>query len=195
MRNPYEVLGVPTNASREQINAAYRNLARQYTEEGSTRLLDELNDAYDQVIMNAPSSTSGTYPNYYINNYSDIRNRIDQGRLEDAQMLLDGIPESQRNAEWNYLKGTICQKKGWLEEAARYFERASQLEPYNQTYTDALNSVNRNRNGGYKTERTGGSSNSGCGNCFDCDACDICTGLMCADCCCECMGGDLIPCC
>ena len=28
-----------------------------------------------------------------------------------------------------------------------------------------------------------------------CDACDMCSGLICADCCCECMGGDLISCC
>ena len=28
-----------------------------------------------------------------------------------------------------------------------------------------------------------------------CSTCDICSGLMCADCCCECMGGDLIRCC
>ena len=28
-----------------------------------------------------------------------------------------------------------------------------------------------------------------------CNACDICNVLICADCCCECMGGELIPCC
>ena len=28
-----------------------------------------------------------------------------------------------------------------------------------------------------------------------CTACDVCNGLICADCCCECMGGDLISCC
>ena len=30
---------------------------------------------------------------------------------------------------------------------------------------------------------------------FGCSVCDICNGLICADCCCECMGGDLIGCC
>ncbi len=28
-----------------------------------------------------------------------------------------------------------------------------------------------------------------------CNTCDMCSGLLMADCCCECMGGDLIPCC
>ena len=35
-------------------------------------------------------------------------------------------------------------------------------------------------------------STSGVGGC---NACDMCQGLICADCCCECMGGDLISCC
>ena len=31
--------------------------------------------------------------------------------------------------------------------------------------------------------------------CGGCNACDMCSSLICADCCCECMGGDLISCC
>ena len=40
--------------------------------------------------------------------------------------------------------------------------------------------------GGYNTGSYGGGG---------CSACDLCSGLICADCCCECMGGDLIRCC
>ena len=42
----------------------------------------------------------------------------------------------------------------------------------------------RNYNTPYNTQ--GGS---------DCDMCTVCQALWCADCCCECMGGDLIRCC
>ncbi|NCU32158.1 MAG: molecular chaperone DnaJ, partial [Candidatus Moranbacteria bacterium] len=28
-----------------------------------------------------------------------------------------------------------------------------------------------------------------------CTPCNVCSSLICADCCCECMGGDLISCC
>ena len=42
-----------------------------------------------------------------------------------------------------------------------------------------------NRQGPYRTQ---GQTNG-------CNGCDMCSGLICADCCCECMGGDLISCC
>lgn len=64
------------------------------------------------------------------------------------------------------------------------------MNPTNPEYQAALNQMQRQRSGfnGYRqpgtTGRTGG-----------CSACDMCSGLICADCCCECMGGDLINCC
>ena len=93
-----------------------------------------------------------------------------------------------RDAQWYYLKGTIQQKRGWLEEAANNFGRACDMDPTNNTYKMAFNKVNQARSGGYRAERRKDSDRG-------CSACDICSGLMCADCCCECFGGDLIPCC
>ena len=46
--------------------------------------------------------------------------------------------------------------------------------------------------GGYGRTYYGGSSNYNQGGC---SSCDVCQGLICADCCCECLGGDLISCC
>lgn len=191
MRNPYEVLGVPQGASKEQVNAAYKELLRKYQSENNINKIDEINAAYDAVIM----GTSGTNNNssysgysYSANaDYSDIRAKINSGRLDDAQILLDGMPENGRDAQWYYLKGTIQQKRGWLEEAAKNFATASNLDPSNNTYKMAYNKINNARSGGYRTERR--KEKSGC------SGCDMCTGLICADCCCECFGGDLIPCC
>lgn len=193
MRNPYEVLGVPQGASQEQINAAYRELMRKYQDNGDGSKMDELNQAYDSVVMGGYSNGSnyGSYSNYnYTPDYSDIRAKISSGRLDDAQTLLEGVPENARDAHWFYLKGTIQQKRGWLEEAAKNFATASNLDPSNNTYKMAYNKVSNARSGGYRTERRR-SDNEKSG----CSGCDLCTGLLCADCCCECFGGDLIPCC
>ena len=184
MRNPYEVLGIPQGASPEQVNAAYRELMRRYQDSGDIRKADELNEAYDAIVMGSASSGGyGSTPDY-----SDIRAKINSGRLDDAQILLDGMPDGMRDAQWYYLKGTVQQKRGWLEEAAKNFATASNLDPSNNTYKMAYNKVSNARSGGYRTERRRNrDDDSGC--------CNACTGLICADCCCECFGGDLIPCC
>ncbi|MEG2081148.1 MAG: molecular chaperone DnaJ, partial [Oscillospiraceae bacterium] len=118
--------------------------------------------------------------------YPDVRAKINANRIDDAETILDGIPKDVRNAEWYYLKGQIQQKRGWFDEAYKNYSSACQMDPSNIEYTNAFNSLNNNSNGGYKTSgKTGGG----------CSSCDLCSGLLCADCCCECFGGDIIPCC
>ncbi len=186
MRNPYEVLGIPQDAGMEQVNAAYRELLRRYQESNNQYMVDEINAAYDAIVMGGSSSGYSSYSDG--TDYSDIRAKINSGRLDDAQIILDGIPEYRRDAQWYYLKGTIQQKRGWLEEAANNFATASNLDPSNNTYKMAYNKINSARSGGYRTERREKEKGG-------CSGCDMCTGLICADCCCECFGGDLIPCC
>lgn len=204
MNNPYEYLGVGRNATEKDIMDAYRRIAGEInnsndSEEVRTRRMDELNNAYDTILNDLRgtsayaqnTSSSNQQNNNYSNNYSqfsDVRQQINSGRLEDAEMILDGIHPSARNAEWHYLKGVIHQRRGWLNEAYRCYQTACSMDPQNREYSAAFNSINNNANGGYRTTRRQ-SSSSGC------DGCDICSGLLCADCCCECCGGDLIPCC
>lgn len=196
MRNPYEVLGIPVGSSAEQIKDAYKTLARKYQDDPSpaaAKKMEELNQAYDSIIMNYSSPNSYSDGGYSTPNtdYSDIKSKINRGRLDDAQILLDGIPEFNRDAQWYYLKGVIMQKRGWLEEAANNFDAACRLDPSNNTYKMAYNKVFNNRNGGYRTERRRSRNekekSKGC--------CSCCCDLICADACCECVGGDLIPCC
>lgn len=191
MKNAYDILGIPHGAPNEQVVAAYRELFRKY--EDNPEKIREINEAYDYIVMNSGSSQSSNYSSFsYTENYGDIQSKIKANRLEDAEILLDGIPEANRNSEWYYLKGLIQQKRGWLEEAIHNFAKASSMDPSNNTYHEAYRKASNKRSGGYRTERRSSERNSGCGSC---DACDMCCGLLCLDSCCECMGGDCISCC
>ena len=204
MKDPYEVLGIPRTATDDEVKTAYRNMARKYHPDNYTdnplsdlaqEKMQEINEAYDSIVRmrqgggNAGGYQNGGYraPNGGPSRYGDIRQMIMQNRLMDAEMLLDGIPVASRDAEWNYLKGSVLYKKGWLEEAYNHFSTACRLDPNNLEYRQAFQRVSQSRQtGGYRTADPNGET---------CNTCDVCTTLYCADCCCEYMGGDCIRCC
>lgn len=199
MKDPYSVLGVNKNATDEEIKNAYRELARKYHPDNYSdnplsdlagEKMKEINEAYD-AIMNSRrtgksnNSYSGSSAN---SSFPEVRSLINQNRLEQAQEVLDGVPPQSRNAEWYFLNGTVLYRRGWFDQAYTSFATAVRMEPSNPEYRDALNRAQRQAGSQYNPYRTYG---GGAG----CNGCDLCTNLLCADCCCECMGGDLIPCC
>ena len=191
MRNPYEILGITSSASDDEIKRAYRKMASEHSDD--PKKMDEINEAYDTIILSRNSGGSGNSSYSHSveseDGLGDIRAKLNAGRIDDAEMLLDGVPVAKRSGEWYFLKGTIHQRRGWLESAAECFKKASELDPYNSEYTTAYNNISRAGSGQYREQKS--EDNDGC-----CDSpCKICSGLMCADCCCECMGGDLIRCC
>lgn len=197
MKNPYEILGVLPSATMDEVKTAYREKARQFCTDQAK--MDELNSAYDAIIMNGGrmNDNANSYSNASYNesastnsDFGDIRAKLNSGRIDDAEMLIDGIPHDRRNAEWYYLKGTIQHRKGWLESALESFERAKELEPDNPEYQAAYNQLHKERKGSFRQDRRENTEPGGCGS-----PCNICSSLLCADCCCECMGGDLIRCC
>ena len=99
--------------------------------------------------------------------------------------MLNTMPN--HDAEWNYLMGSIYWRRGWMDEAARYFRTAATMEPGNIEYRNAVQYMNR---GGQAYRPANVSSSMS-----QTDICTICQTLYCADCCCEMMGGDLIRCC
>ncbi len=207
MADPYKVLGVSPSATDEEIKDAYRKLAKkyhpdQYTDSPLADLagekMKEINEAYDTIVAQRKNRTTGGYTSAGgyggartgSSSFNDVRSYIMSGRIADAEQLLNGVPVESRNAEWYFLKGTVLYRRGWLEEAKEHFTRACQMDPGNPEYQAALNQAVNQRSGVY-----GGYNPDMNANVGGCNTCDVCQSLICADCCCECMGGDLIPCC
>lgn len=219
MNDPYKILGVSRTDDDDKIKAAYRELVRKYhpdkyantdLAEMANEKMKEINAAYEQIQSERKHGTAsgaggygygaqdtgysytgeGTYTGDSAHgaDFNRIRVHINSGNLDDAQALLRGIPESGRGAEWHYLMGCVLLRRGHIVDAQNYLDRACRLDPYNAEYrtvADRLRAQTAAQASGYRTSmHTGG-----------CSECDICSSLLCADCCCECMGGDLISCC
>lgn len=205
MTDPYSVLGVSSSASDEEIKKAYRDLARKYHPDNyhdnpladlAQEKMKEINEAYDIITKSRAGgsssgySRSGSYNSGYSGAYQSasssspefarIRNAINSGDIQTAEQLLRA--SVNRNAEWNFLMGSVCYRKGWLDEARRYYQNAVSMDPQNMEYRQAMEYMTR---GGQQYSPPG--FNNMQQQQGGCDSCDICAALMMANMCCRCM--------
>ena len=200
------MLGVKPTDSDDAIKEAYRKLARKYhpdkyadgdLKELAEEKMKEVNAAYEEIQKMRQNGSSGSNNSGYNSgnrssynggyNYSNIRRNINTGNIGAAEAELNSINAGDRGAEWHYLMGCVLIKKGYYVDAQRMINTACNMDPTNSEYRAALDRLNmqaRGYGGGYQTSQASG-----------CSGCDVCSSLLCADCCCECMGGDLIRCC
>ena len=97
------------------------------------------------TVSSTASDQQRTYTGANAALYSQVRQAINQGNLGMAEALLQRA--AGRDAEWFYLTGTVHDRKGWYDEAARAYTRACQMDPNNAEYQHALQ--NLHLSGGY----------------------------------------------
>ena len=218
-KNPFVILGISENATKDEAYYAYRDLRSKYEslrfESGEVGAdacakLEEIEAAYSDVIAEIDKREQGAYRedtrSRFVNQTLDDAERcIKDDRIDDAQKYLDDC--TTRTARWHYLQSAVFYRKGWAGDALKQLELACNMEPSNAKYTDARDAMRKHvkantteqsqsfYNNGTRQERTYADSTNEYRDRRGCGVCDVCSGLLCADCCCECMGGDLISCC
>ena len=206
MNDPYQVLGVSESATDEEIKKAYRDLARKYHPDNyhdnpladlAQERMKEINAAYEQITKGRGGGGSrpgsgygyggGQQQQYRSSGTSSVlqqaRMAVNSGDLSRAEALLANY--SDHNAEWNFLKGVICYRRGWMDEAKRYYETACQMDPGNLEYRQALSFMTGGPRHAY---RPGGGP----------FGTEVCPGNLCLELCCIytlCNGGGYFFCC
>lgn len=214
--DPFVILGLTKGASQSEILEAYKTKRSYYSshifDEGdagseAARMLEILDNAYQDAMEYSHSSAEvsgdGTSSSSS-SDYDDVKQALRAKDYVKAQSLLDNM--TTRGGEWHYLQAIIFYDKSWLNESKKQLELALQIDPSNAKYQKALDNIKKKIDGTRPFEGTESSSKTyGASspytnrtyqqNSASDGLCAACQALWCADCCCECMGGDLIRCC
>ena len=142
--NAYEVLNLPATASRDEIRAAYRDLARRWhpdrfmagpERDWANEKMAQINAAY-RICLDAARQDGRTVADGEREALRRVQALIDDGKYQTARKLLMGF--DTRCAEWNYLFGAVLLKLRETEKALIYLSVAAHQAPDSVKYAQAL---------------------------------------------------------
>ena len=122
----------------KEINAAYEEINKLRSGGGRQNPASGANTAGYGGAYGGGYSTYRQYSGQQSSSsvLQQVRVAIQTGNISRAEALLTNY--SDHNAEWNFLRGAVCYRRGWLDEAKRYYQTACQMEPNNAEYRQAL---------------------------------------------------------
>ena len=140
--NAYAVLNVPPTATKAEIRAAYRALARRWhpdrfmdgpERDWANEKMAEINAAYRACLREPTQCADAEEEGRALRRIEEL---IDGGQYPLARRMLMDI--ATRCAEWNYLFGAVLMKTSEVQKALIYLSVAAHQQPDNQKYARAL---------------------------------------------------------
>lgn len=194
MTDPYQVLGVSSSATDDEVKAAYRRLAKKYHPDhnnGSAeaeRMMMQVNDAYAQIMDMRKNGGASSYSSYSSGGWGNSYGGYGQsgygsygGAYSGAQRFaivrqylsmgryyeaLQLLQQmNEHSAEWYYLCARARQGLGDDISALNFARQAANMEPGNREYTDFVNDLMAGGEA-YRQQGVnfGGIQNAVCGN-------------------------------
>ena len=142
MKNPYEILGLNSDADPDQLRARYEALRARYGEQRfqdgemgneGARLLSELESAWKIIERDINKREANKK---FGGSYGELESLIREGAYDKAQDALDSI--TNRDAKWHYYQSIIFYKRDWLSESRAQLVLAIQMDPNNTKYQESL---------------------------------------------------------
>ena len=136
--DPYKVLGILPHSSTAEVQEAYKKVVETYNtdnlEDDSVKTfylekLSEANEAFRIINLNLTCQ--------------EVRDLIETDDIMSAESKLNLVSDLT-SAEWNYLKGVLLLKKGWIDSGVNHIKAAVNLNPYNNEYVETMKQLNEN---------------------------------------------------
>jgi molecular chaperone DnaJ len=153
MSDPYKILGIPRDASDEEVKKAYRKLSRKYHPDANVNnpnkdkaeaMFKIVQEAYQQIIKEREGNTGfGGYQRQQSNNSQEdtylqaAANYIRSNHYQEALHVLSQIPA--HSARWYYYSAMANAGTGNNITAKQHARQAVDMDPNNMEYRMLLN--------------------------------------------------------